>query len=418
MAWTVALEAQRPALGAHATTSGGGVDIASSVNLLRDLLAAFFQAYLEDASEVRKPQMSLLLVQAHGCGFVGAAVLPALTQLFTTLRPELDAGPEKFAAFYHFIFFVARDEGQRNLKSTTAVTAWQFILGEGRFQFLELWLTFVKGKDLRRGVSEDTWCQVLDFAIRTQNSGNLLQAYDPHGAWPVLVDEFVDFLRGDDTTQSMNQSGRSPQEDKWRVTGWGTRDRDSGFVGVGTYDSADVMDQGGSNAGASGTPLVYNGGASGGAGLGFGVSDSSTRMVGGSLTGVGVVAHTEWGGGGAGASTSHSAQHRLHQPTVQVGCKRRLSAVLEMDGLATQLERQARVESPAFGQPGSQQQETSSTTQFVPITGHAIGGVGGVGTGSNNPITGSPTRKYARVTGRIGTTAAESQASPRGSAGA
>ena len=79
MAWNVAPEVPRPALGAGASTSGGpGLAPEAAVRLLRDLLAAFFQAYLEDASEVRKPQMSHLLAQAHQHGLVGAGVLPAL----------------------------------------------------------------------------------------------------------------------------------------------------------------------------------------------------------------------------------------------------------------------------------------------------------------------------------------------------
>ena len=84
-----------------------------------------------------------------------------------------------------------------------------------------------------------------------------------------------------------------------------------------------------------------------------------------------------------------AAEHRLHLPAraVAVGCKRRLSAVLEMDGLATQLERQARVESPAFGAPADAG-PVASTSTFRDIPPRDFGGP--------NPATGSPTRKFAR----------------------
>ena len=36
---------------------------------------------------------------------------------------------------------------------------------------------------------------MLDFAHASNNAGGGLDAYDPHGAWPVLVDEFVDEMR-------------------------------------------------------------------------------------------------------------------------------------------------------------------------------------------------------------------------------
>ena len=398
MAWGVAPEAQRPVLGAGASTSGdpGLPPEEAAVRLLRDLLAAFFQAYLEDASEVRKPQMSLLLAQAHQHGLVGARVLPALAALHDALRPELDAGPEKFAAFYHFVFFVARERGDRNLRAEAATNAWAFALANGRFTLLERFCAFVKNRSLPRGVSEDTWCQVLDFANAARafaSPEDAVAAYDPRGAWPVLVDEFVDHLRGgvsvpnesqSFSSQSLSQS--SPQsEERWRVTGWARRDRDSGFSPPDAWDSA--MD-----ASARVDAAVYTGGGAGGAGQGFGRYDrAGPSGGGGSLTGVGAAANPEGGGGdGAGRSgAGAAAEHRLHLPAraVAVGCKRRLSAVLEMDGLATQLERQARVESPAFGAPADAG-PVASTSTFRDIPPRDFGGP--------NPATGSPTRKFAR----------------------
>ena len=306
MAWGVAPEAQRPALGAHASTSGDpGLAPDAAVRLLRDLLAAFFQAYLEDASEVRKPQMSRLLAQAHQHGLVGSGVLPALAALHDSLRPELDSGPEKFAAFYHFIFFVAREEGHRNLRADAATRAWAFALANGRFCLLERFCAFVQSRDLPRGVSEDTWCQVLDFANAARAYATpdaVVAAYDPRGAWPVLVDEFVDHLRGDafDFSSEPSQSQRSvsmttctprsengenredafvgsPQEDRWRVAGWANRDRDSGFSPPDAWDSAM---NGRARAARSGA-AVYTGGGAGGAGQGFGRYDRAGSNAGG-----------------------------------------------------------------------------------------------------------------------------------------
>ena len=298
MAWGVAPEAQRPALGAHASTSGDpGLAPEAAVRLLRDLLAAFFQAYLEDASEVRKPQMSRLLAQAHQHWLVGAGVLPALAALHDSLRPELDSGPEKFAAFYHFIFFVARERGHRNLNADAATRAWAFALANGRFTLLERFCLFVQSRDLPRGVSEDTWCQVLDFANAARAYATpdaVVAAYDPRGAWPVLVDEFVDHLKGDClldfSSQSMTQSASmttsmatnsendkepnfvgSPQEDRWRVAGWANRDRDSGFSPPNAFDSA--IDRA--------ARAVYTGGGAGGAGQGFGRYDLAGSNAGG-----------------------------------------------------------------------------------------------------------------------------------------
>lgn len=317
MAWGVAPEAQRPALGAGASTSGdpGLAPEEAAVRLLRDLLAAFFQAYLEDASEVRKPQMSRLLAQAHQHGLVGARVLPALAALHDALRPELDAGPEKFAAFYHFVFFVARERGDRNLRAEAATRAWAFALAGGRFSLLERFCAFVRGRSLPRGVSEDTWCQVLDFANAARafaSAEDAVAAYDPRGAWPVLVDEFVDHLRGgvsyisvpvesQSTSQSASQS--SPQEDRWRVAGWARRDRDSGFSPPDTWDSA-------TDASARSDAAVYTGGGAGGAGQGFGRYDRAGPSGGGGASRASARRRTRSGGGGTSPGGAARAPRR------------------------------------------------------------------------------------------------------------
>ena len=200
MAWTDAPTASwaRPASGPASTSGAPPADPAVVQDLLRDLLAAFYQAYLEDATEPRRRRMAALLLQADQHGLLGPAAVQSLAMLFSSLVHEFALDPQKFAAFYHFFFFVSRDRGHRNLTDATAVEGWRFLLGNGRFGLLEPWCAFVARRGVRgvsKGVSEDTWCQVLDFAHASNNAGGGLDAYDPHGAWPVLVDEFVDEMR-------------------------------------------------------------------------------------------------------------------------------------------------------------------------------------------------------------------------------
>ncbi|WVZ05328.1 hypothetical protein V8G54_018674 [Vigna mungo] len=46
-------------------------------------------------------------------------------------------------------------------------------------------------KNQRYNISEDTWQQVLAFSWCTREN---LDAYDPEGAWPVLIDDFVEHM--------------------------------------------------------------------------------------------------------------------------------------------------------------------------------------------------------------------------------
>ena len=136
-----------------------------AVEALRELLVAFFAAYLEDATELRKQRMSTLLVQADARGLLGPGAVQPLAVLFASLQAELQVDAQRFAAFYHFVFFVARERGHRNLSFGTAVEGWRFVLGGGRFALLPQWCDFVHRRPGTKGISEDTWCQVRVFIL-------------------------------------------------------------------------------------------------------------------------------------------------------------------------------------------------------------------------------------------------------------
>ena len=110
-----------------------------TVATLRELLGAFFAAYLEEATELRKQRMSTLLVQADARGLLGPGAVQPLAALFASLQQEMQVDAQKFAAFYHFVFFVARERGHRNLSFPTALEAWRFVLGGSRFALLDPW---------------------------------------------------------------------------------------------------------------------------------------------------------------------------------------------------------------------------------------------------------------------------------------
>lgn len=92
-----------------------------------------------------------------------------------------------FSCFYDFVFFICREKGQKSITIQRAVAAWKIVLN-GRFRLLDRWCNFVE-KYQRHNISEDTWQQLLAFS-RCVNED--LEGYDPRGAWPVLIDDFVE----------------------------------------------------------------------------------------------------------------------------------------------------------------------------------------------------------------------------------
>ncbi len=106
------------------------------------------------------------------------------------LRREL-SDPVRFKAMYNFVYAFSRESGVRNLAMDSAVQLWRLLLS-GRFPLLESWISFLERRDRKYDISKDTWEMILDFFEIYERDG--LAGYDPCGAWPVLIDEFVDEL--------------------------------------------------------------------------------------------------------------------------------------------------------------------------------------------------------------------------------
>ncbi|TKY45544.1 DCN protein [Spatholobus suberectus] len=119
----------------------------------------------------------------------GVTIFDELSMLMSRLDLTVDFS--EFSRFYDFVFFMCRDNGQKNIAVSRAVTAWKLVLA-GRFSLLHPWCDFVE-KNQRYNISEDTWQQVLAFSWCTRDN---LEAYDPEGAWPVLIDDFVSRCTG------------------------------------------------------------------------------------------------------------------------------------------------------------------------------------------------------------------------------
>ncbi|KAL6520395.1 hypothetical protein OROMI_032575 [Orobanche minor] len=115
------------------------------------------------------------------------SILEEVYKLMSKL--DLMAEFSEFSRFYDFVFFICRENGQRSITVSRAVMAWRLVLS-GRFRLLNQWCSFLE-KNQRHNISEDTWRQVLAFSRCIHEN---LEGYDPEGAWPVLVDDFVEYM--------------------------------------------------------------------------------------------------------------------------------------------------------------------------------------------------------------------------------
>ncbi|XP_020272003.1 uncharacterized protein LOC109847171 isoform X2 [Asparagus officinalis] len=134
-----------------------------------------------------KDLLNMLSRSLESRGNMRDAIFDDLSKLMSCLRLSVDS--RQFNCFYDFVFFVCRENGQKNITVSKAISAWRLVL-TGRFRLLNQWCNFVE-KHQKHNISEDTWQQLLAFS-RSVNED--LEGYDPKGAWPILIDDFVEHM--------------------------------------------------------------------------------------------------------------------------------------------------------------------------------------------------------------------------------
>jgi DCN1-like protein 4/5 len=115
--------------------------------------------------------------------------IPKLQSKLDYLRSLLRDGPT-FKSIYRYAFDFARDKDQRSMDIETAKAMLALLLGKNwpLFSYFHQFLEQSK----YRVINKDQWCNVLEFS-RLINPD--LSNYEEDGAWPVMLDEFVEWYR-------------------------------------------------------------------------------------------------------------------------------------------------------------------------------------------------------------------------------
>ncbi|GER48114.1 defective in cullin neddylation protein [Striga asiatica] len=134
-----------------------------------------------------------------GLQSLGIDSLEKFRERISFMRSELK-DEYKFREVYNYAFGWAKEKGQKSLALDTAIGMWQLLFAEKQWPLVDHWCQFLQARH-NKAISRDTWSQLLEFA-RTVDPA--LSNYDADGAWPYLIDEFVDYL----TENGVMQKGK------------------------------------------------------------------------------------------------------------------------------------------------------------------------------------------------------------------
>ncbi|GJN29203.1 hypothetical protein PR202_gb17401 [Eleusine coracana subsp. coracana] len=124
-----------------------------------------------------------------GLQSIGVDSIEKFREKLPSLRAELK-DDHKFREIYNFTFNWAREKGQKSLSLETAIGMWQLLFAERQWPLIDHWCEFLQVRH-NKTISRDTWTQLLEF-VKTIDPQ--LSNYDEEGAWPYLIDEFVEYL--------------------------------------------------------------------------------------------------------------------------------------------------------------------------------------------------------------------------------
>ncbi|KAB1216875.1 DCN1-like protein [Morella rubra] len=124
-----------------------------------------------------------------GLQALGIDSLDKFRERIAFMRSELK-DDQKFREIYNFAFGWAKEKGQKSLALDTAIGMWQLLFAEKQWPLVDHWCQFLQARH-NKAISRDTWSQLLEFARTVDPT---LSNYDAEGAWPYLIDEFVEYL--------------------------------------------------------------------------------------------------------------------------------------------------------------------------------------------------------------------------------
>jgi len=120
----------------------------------------------------------------YGCGSMDKIKAKAREWMDEVKKKEQD-----FKHFYNFVFDYLKED-KKILLIDEALAAWAIVLKDRKWPMWPEFEAFLKDQD-KKSISRDAWQQLYHF-MKTYPKD--LSEYDPMSSWPIIFDEFVEWL--------------------------------------------------------------------------------------------------------------------------------------------------------------------------------------------------------------------------------
>ncbi|CAM9607482.1 unnamed protein product, partial [Hapterophycus canaliculatus] len=99
---------------------------------------------------------------------------------------------DEFREFYKFCFQFSREGTHRTIERDVAAPLLKTVMGP-RSRYTDEFVEFLKQCPANTRVTFDQWSSFLEFSNTVKDD---FAGYDEDGAWPILLDEFVEYSKG------------------------------------------------------------------------------------------------------------------------------------------------------------------------------------------------------------------------------
>jgi len=125
----------------------------------------------------------------NGFSMCGCAGIDKIKSVVKEWRKELKNKDAQFKNFYNYVFDCIK-ENRTAISTDEATMAWNIILKDRKWCMYDQFVKFLR-ENKKNSISRDAWQQLWHFTCSYPKD---LKDYDPGACWPLLYDEFVEWM--------------------------------------------------------------------------------------------------------------------------------------------------------------------------------------------------------------------------------